>query len=207
MHTHTHTQIHGPANADKGLLPATSTHGQLQSHRLLRELPTPGRTVQPGHRELPGSHSQDKQLWIPRRRPGTDHISSKLRYMWIYIYRTEVGLCLHYNVNVTKHAMPYTCNIHVAVLGIGNKHYSVAYSDRVSAFIALYLRTGGPHTRYIHVHVEASICEALYAARTRMSPTFNRSLEIQRFERRDTFEIRTGIMFVFYPGLPHMYSF
>ena len=38
-----------------------------------------------------------------------------------------------------------------------------------------------------------------------MSPAFNRSSEIQRYDHRDMIKIRDGIMFVFYPGLPHVH--
>ena len=39
---------------------------------------------------------------------------------------------------------------------------------------------------------------------SRLSPTLNGSLEIQRFECSDAIEIRDGIMFDFYAGLPHI---
>ena len=38
-----------------------------------------------------------------------------------------------------------------------------------------------------------------------MSPTLNGGTALQRFERGNVVEIRNGIMFDFYPGLPHMY--
>ena len=38
----------------------------------------------------------------------------------------------------------------------------------------------------------------------RMSPALNGSSALQRFERSNAIEIRNGIMFDFYPGLPHM---
>jgi len=38
-----------------------------------------------------------------------------------------------------------------------------------------------------------------------MSPTLNRSSVLQCFKHRSAIEIRNGIMFDFYPGLPHMY--
>ena len=38
-----------------------------------------------------------------------------------------------------------------------------------------------------------------------MSPTLNGSTVLQRFERGNAVEIRNGIMFDFYLGLPHMY--
>ena len=39
-----------------------------------------------------------------------------------------------------------------------------------------------------------------------MSPTLNRSSEIQRFERSDAIEILDGIIFNFYMGLSHVQS-
>ena len=39
-----------------------------------------------------------------------------------------------------------------------------------------------------------------------MSPALNGSSALQRFERSNAIEIRNGIMFDFYLGLPHMYS-
>ena len=39
-----------------------------------------------------------------------------------------------------------------------------------------------------------------------MSPALNGSSALQRFERSNAIEIRNGIMFDFYPGLPQMYS-
>ena len=38
-----------------------------------------------------------------------------------------------------------------------------------------------------------------------MSPALNGSSALQRFERNNAIEIRNGIMFDFYPGLPHMH--
>ena len=38
-----------------------------------------------------------------------------------------------------------------------------------------------------------------------MSPALNGSSTLERFERSNASEIRNGIMFDFYPGLPHMY--
>ena len=37
-----------------------------------------------------------------------------------------------------------------------------------------------------------------------MSPALNGSSALQRFERSNAIEIRNGIMFDFYPGLPQM---
>ena len=37
-----------------------------------------------------------------------------------------------------------------------------------------------------------------------MSPTFNGSFALQRFERDNAINIRNRIMFDFYPGLPHI---
>ena len=38
----------------------------------------------------------------------------------------------------------------------------------------------------------------------RMGPTFNGRSALQRFERGNAIEIRNGIMFDFYLGLPHI---
>ena len=38
-----------------------------------------------------------------------------------------------------------------------------------------------------------------------MSPALNGSTALQRFEHSNAVEIRNGIMFDFYPGLPHMH--
>ena len=37
-----------------------------------------------------------------------------------------------------------------------------------------------------------------------LRPTLNGSSEIMHFQCGDAIEIRDGIMFVFYPGLPHV---
>ena len=39
----------------------------------------------------------------------------------------------------------------------------------------------------------------------RVSPALNGSSTLERFERSNASEKRNGIMFDFYPGLPHMY--
>ena len=41
----------------------------------------------------------------------------------------------------------------------------------------------------------------------RMNPARNGSTALQRFERGNAFTIRSGIMFDFYPGLPHIYIY
>ena len=39
-----------------------------------------------------------------------------------------------------------------------------------------------------------------------MSPALNGSTALQRFEHNNAVDIRNGIMFDFYPGLPHVYT-
>ena len=39
-----------------------------------------------------------------------------------------------------------------------------------------------------------------------MSPALNGSSTLERFERSNVSKIRNGIMFDFYPGLPHTYN-
>ena len=77
------------------------------------------------------------------------------------------------------------------------KHYSVGYFDRITAFEALYSRTsikGGADTCCMNV---VSIPRA---------PPLNGSSALEHFERSNATEIRNGIMFNFYPGLPHLAS-
>ena len=40
----------------------------------------------------------------------------------------------------------------------------------------------------------------------RMSPAFNRSSALERFEHSNEIEIHNRIMFDFYPGLPHIHT-
>ena len=40
-----------------------------------------------------------------------------------------------------------------------------------------------------------------------MSPALNRSSALEHFEHSNASEIRNGIMFDFYPGLPHMHTY
>ena len=54
---------------------------------------------------------------------------------------------------------------------------------------------GGTHTCFAD--------ECIYEVH--MSPTFNGSSALRHFEHGDVIEIRDGITFDFYTGLPHMY--
>ena len=46
-----------------------------------------------------------------------------------------------------------------------------------------------------------------YIFTAHMSPTINESFVLQRFERGNAVKLHNGIMFHFYPELPHMVSF
>ena len=48
--------------------------------------------------------------------------------------------------------------------------------------------------------------DSSYIYKVRMSSTLNGSSAIRRFESSDAIEIRDGITFHFYTGLPHMFS-
>ena len=56
---------------------------------------------------------------------------------------------------------------------------------------------GGAHMHLVHLYVNTY---------TRMSSALNRRSALEWFECGNAIEIRNGIMFDFYPGLPHMYS-
>ena len=67
------------------------------------------------------------------------------------------------------------------------------YFDRIAVFEVLYHGTsvkGGAHMRIVY--------------EVRMSPALNGSSAIRRFKHSDAIEIRDGITFDFYTGLPHI---
>ena len=61
------------------------------------------------------------------------------------------------------------------------------------------LRTDEAHMRFIHSLDIRCIYEA------HMSPTLNGSSAVRHFKHRNAIEIRNGITFDFYTGLPHIY--
>ena len=61
------------------------------------------------------------------------------------------------------------------------------------------------HTRSVVNKVHPKLINTCYVYTARMSPTLNGSSALQCFERNNVIEIRNGIMFDFYPGLPHMH--
>ena len=82
--------------------------------------------------------------------------------------------------------------------------YSVAYFDRIVAFEAPYRRTsvkGGAHMHF----VDSTRYSCIYAAR--MSPALSGSSAIRHFEGSDAIEIRDGMTFDFYTGLPHIHTY
>ena len=73
--------------------------------------------------------------------------------------------------------------------------YFVVYFNHVTAFDALYHCCG---------RGSFSLCRMQCM---QMGPTLNTSSAIQHFERGDVIEIQNGMIFDFYPGLPHMKKF
>ena len=106
---------------------------------------------------------------------------SLTRYVpvWVYI---RMYLDLHVCVCVCT----YSCTVYseISAYVAVPCSYSVAYFDRNVAFEAPY--------RW------ASVNEV------HISPALNRSSAIRRFEGNDAIEIRDGITFDFYTGLPHI---
>ena len=83
------------------------------------------------------------------------------------------------------------------------EHYSVVYFDRITVFEALEHTTsvkGGAQMRST-----AASMRKVYIARMSFAP--NGSTALQRFERGNTVKIHNGIVFDFYPGLPHIHLF
>ena len=77
--------------------------------------------------------------------------------------------------------------------------YSVAYFDRIAAFKAPYHWTsikGGAHMRFVEY-------SCIYEAR--MSSALNESSAIWCFKHSKAIEIRNGITFDFYMGLPQLW--
>ena len=74
--------------------------------------------------------------------------------------------------------------------------YSVAYFDRIAVLEAPYRWGRGSYV--------LRRCMNIYEAH--MSPALNGSSAIWRFEGSDAIEIRNGITFDFYTGLPHIPS-
>ena len=53
-------------------------------------------------------------------------------------------------------------------------------------------------------YVAGKLINTGYVYTAHMSPALNGSSALQHFERSNAIEIRNGIMFDFYPGLPHI---
>ena len=77
------------------------------------------------------------------------------------------------------------------------EHYSVAYFNRITAFEVRTSVKGGAHAL-------GKLINTCHVYTARMSPALNGSSALQRFERSNAIEIRNGIMFDLYPGLPHI---
>ena len=79
------------------------------------------------------------------------------------------------------------------------EHYSVVYFDRITAFKALQHRTSvkGSYTLCRLIRYSCSLA-------VHMSPSLNGSFALQRFECGNMVQLCNGIMYDFYPGLPHI---
>ena len=58
----------------------------------------------------------------------------------------------------------------------------------------------------VGLYVLSKLINTYHVYTERMSPTLNESSALEHFECSNTIEIRNGIMFNFYPGLPDMYA-
>ena len=101
---------------------------------------------------------------------------------------TEISLHLHHVLDMWQ-----SC---VEIQG-----YSVAYFDCITVFKAPYHWTsikGGAHMHSVDAWIANESTK-------HMSPALNGSSAIQRFKGSDAIEMRDGITFDFYMGLPHMF--
>ena len=110
--------------------------------------------------------------------------------------------CLHNIISFTSLESYYSLNLlYMWQSRVEIEHYSVAYFARINCVrstLAWNFRLGwdsyalGKLINTCHVHT------------ARMSPALNGSSALQRFERSNAIELRNGILFDFYPGLPHI---
>ena len=110
---------------------------------------------------------------------------------------TSVKLCMF----LCTHRSSVRCSLYMWQSWVEIEHYSVASFDCVQSTVTVVRTTRGAHTCCVDQCMNTSL-RHVHAAR--MSPTLNGSFALQRFECGNTIEIRNGIMFNFYPGLPHM---
>ena len=93
-------------------------------------------------------------------------------------------LCYHYN-NIWQS--------HVEI-----EHYSVAYFTCITSAVAWKFRyRWGSYTL-------GKLMNTYHIYTARLSPALSRSSALEHFERSNVSEIRNGILFDFYLGLPHM---
>ena len=99
-----------------------------------------------------------------------------------------------------KHFFNFQSMVHIWQSRAEIKHYPLGIlttlpcSKRCSAVLPL--RVGLIHAMWTY--------QALMQL---MSPALNRSSTLQRFERSNADKIHNGIMFDFYPGLPHIHLY
>ena len=108
-------------------------------------------------------------------------------------------------VTCSYSSRPFLCtlvDVYVAVPCRNQRLFCRLFQSHLclrSAVLLNFLEGRGSYAlrRFIRYSCNYEVC---------MSPTLNGSSAIQRFEHSDAIEIRGGITFVFYTGLPHMNS-
>ena len=86
----------------------------------------------------------------------------------------------------------------------GRNQNSVAYFDRITVSEVLQRRTsikGGAHN-----YALGKLVNTYHVHTASMSPTLNKSSVLERIECGNAIEKSNGIMFDFYPALPHNYA-
>ena len=99
--------------------------------------------------------------------------------------------------SMVQWTVPYTCTLYVWQSRVEIKHYSVGYCES-STTVTQYFRYGrGSYTRCVNSWILDTFTQHVWA------PPLTEVLHTV-FERGNALEIRNGIMFDFYPGLPHV---
>ena len=104
-----------------------------------------------------------------------------------------------------------------AVIMNVHKVQYVAVPSRNRTFFSLHISIALLHLEVLqhgtsikggaHTYVLGKLMNTYHIYTAHMSPTLNGSFALECFERGNAIKIRNGMMFNFYPGLPHMHNY
>ena len=86
--------------------------------------------------------------------------------------------------------------------------FTAAFTQQLSTTINACANGIGSFTQILQSsNVMHNCVDSCHIYTAHLSPALNESSDIRHFERSDTIEIRNGIIFDFYTGLPHIRSY